>query len=187
MCCHKKENFRTGKRSRTFFRKLIGEHAILDGTQIDAKHNIVHTPHFDNGIVKILNSNEANLTAAEKTACKMFLVQAAPAAPAAGPAVLAAAGGKIDFMALLKKRKMETEQKGSAYINLSFIPTGSVDVETSFSSAKYIATDQRSRLLPVTLETLMFLKHNRRFWSVAQVHEALQLADNILYDDEDDE
>eukprot|EP00731_Ephydatia_muelleri_P004732 Em0002g908a len=71
------------------------------------------------------------------------------------------------------------------YINLSFIPTGSVEVESLLSTAKYIATDYRARLLPVTLEMLMFLKHNRRFWDVSHVHEALQLPDSELFDDDD--
>eukprot|EP00731_Ephydatia_muelleri_P019260 Em0012g85a len=85
----------------------------------------------------------------------------------------------------LKKRKMNAEKKGSNYINLSFIPTGSVEVESLLSTAKYIATDYRARLLPVTLEMLMFLKHNRRFWDVSHVHEALQLPDSELFDDDD--
>ena len=63
-------------------------------------------------------------------------------------------------------------------------PTGSVEVESLLSTAKYIATD-RARLLPVTLEMLMFLKHNRRFWDVSHVHEALQLPDSQLFDDDD--
>ena len=84
---------------------------------------------------------------AEKNACKMFLIEPEPAAPAA-----AAADGRVDFQAALKKRKMDAEKKGSNYINLSFIPTGSVEVELLLSTAKYIATDYRARLLPVTLE-----------------------------------
>eukprot|EP00731_Ephydatia_muelleri_P013152 Em0007g462a len=80
---------------------------------------------------------------------------------------------------------MDAEKKGSNYINLSFIPTGSVEVESLLSTAKYIATDYRARLLPVTLEMLMFLKHNRRFWDVSHVHEALQLPDSELFDDDD--
>ena len=31
----------------------------------------------------------------------------------------------------------------------------------------------------------MFLKHNRRFWDVSHVHEALQLPDSELFDDDD--
>ena len=153
---------------------------MLKDTQIDAKHSIVHSPHFENGVVKILN-NEEKMTHAEKNACKMFLIEPEPAAPAA-----AAADGRVDFQAALKKRKMDAEKKGSNYINLSFIPTGSVEVELLLSTAKYIATDYRARLLPVTLEMLMFLKHNRRFWDVSHVHEALQLPDSEMFDDDDE-
>ena len=117
-----------------------------------------------------------------KNACTMFLIEPEPAAPAAAAA--AVADGRVDFQAALKKRKMDAEKKGSNYINLSFIPTGSVEVESLLSTAKYIATD-RARLLPVTLEMLMFLKHNRRFWDVSHVHEALQLPDSELFDDDD--
>ena len=169
--------------ARACFDVLIDTHGMLKDTQIDAKHSIVHSPHFENGVVKILNNEEEKMTHAEKNACKMFLIEPKPAAPATAAA--AAADGRVDFQAALKKRKMDAEKKGSNYINLSFIPTGSVEVESLLSTAKYIATDYRARLLPVTLEMLMFLKHNRRFWDVSHVHEALQLPDSELFDDDD--
>ena len=97
--------------------------------------------------------------------------------------------GKIDFTGLLKKRKLDSSNKVSAYIDLNYIPCTSIDVESLFSMAKYmyITTDHRARLLPVTMEMLVFLKHNRHFWTAAHIHEALQLSDNIaLFDDADD-
>ena len=110
--------------ARACFDVLIDTHGMLKDTQIDAKHSIVHSPHFENGVVKILNNEEEKMTHAEKNACKMFLIEPEPAAPAAAAA--AAADGRVDFQAALKKRKMDAEKKGSNYINLSFIPTGSV-------------------------------------------------------------
>eukprot|EP00731_Ephydatia_muelleri_P015850 Em0009g274a len=93
----------------------------------------------------------------------------------------------LNSMGLLKKRKLDSSNKVSAYIELNYIPCTSVDVESLFSMAKYITTDHRARLLPVTLEMLVFLKHNRRFWTAAHIHEALQLSGNIaLVNDADD-
>jgi len=63
-----------------------------------------------------------------------------------------------------------------------------------FSEAKYTLTDHRHRLLPVTLEQLIFLAYNREWWDQATVHQAIGIVDgaddgkeNIDADDEDDD
>ena len=153
---------------RTLFDAIIVKHDIFSGSQINSTHSIVHSPDFENGIVKIINNEEVSMTSSEKKACKMFRIEEEPVAALVDVNM----AGKIDFTALLKKRKLDIAKKATN-IDLNFIPTGSVDVESLFSTAKYIATDHRARLLPITLEMLMFLKHNRRFWSLHEIHEAL--------------
>eukprot|EP00731_Ephydatia_muelleri_P000864 Em0001g864a len=75
---------------------------------------------------------------------------------------------------------------GGIWCSVVFANSGFTSkVESLLSTAKYIATDYRARLLPVTLEMLMFLKHNRRFWDVSHMQEALQLPDSELFDDDD--
>ncbi|KAL5468847.1 hypothetical protein EMCRGX_G029970 [Ephydatia muelleri] len=153
---------------RTLFDAIIVKHDIFSGSQIDSTHSIVHSPDFENEIVKIINNEEVSMTSSEKKACKMFRIEEEPVAALVDVNM----AGKIDFTALLKKRKLDITKKATN-IDLNFIPTGSVDVESLFSTAKYIATDHRAHLLPITLEVLMILKHNRRFWSLHEIHEAL--------------
>ena len=141
---------------RTLFDAIIVKHDIFSGSQIDSTHSIVHSPDFDNGIVKIINNKEVSMTSSEKKVCKMFRIEEEPVAALVDVNM----AWIIDFTALLKKRKLDITKKAT-YIDLNFIPTGSVDVESLFSTAKHFATDHRARLLPITLEMLMFLKHNR--------------------------
>ena len=123
------------------------------------------------------------MNSVEKNACNKFLLHVEHAT--AGN--VADVDGKIDFTGLLKKQNLDSSNKVSAYIDLNYVPCTSVDAESLFSMAKYITTDHRACLLPVTLEMLVFLKHNHRFWTAAHIHEALQLSDNIaLFDDADD-
>eukprot|EP00731_Ephydatia_muelleri_P013200 Em0007g510a len=60
---------------RTLFDAIIVKHDIFSGLQIDSTHSIVHSPDFENGIVKIINNEEVSMTSSEKKACKMFCIE----------------------------------------------------------------------------------------------------------------
>ena len=63
----------------------------------------------------------------------------------------------------LKKRNKTSE------ISCKWIPPTSNICERSFSVAKQIRSPQRSRLFPVHLEGIMFLKLNPQYWDVKVV------------------
>jgi hypothetical protein len=89
-------------------------------------------------------------------------------------------------------KKAKTAASGpvaSSYYNLEFIPLGTIQAESFFSTAKFVLSDHRRRLLPITFEQILFLKYNRRFWDMTTVHEALGLADTVDddYGAEDDD
>jgi hypothetical protein len=199
---------------RTICVELIGVHKGLKGSHIDPNHEIVANKHLENGIVKIINGVESTLTEDEQWECRIFLrdqdadqqgnrIKAhehvrkqvfhsdlsdlAEGAPAGE-------GNKqrVDFDAALGKRKFEADQARlrSKYIDLTFILAGSIDIESLFSTTKRIATWDRGKLLPRTLEMLVFLKQNRRFWDIEAVREAMDLpelpADDLEADEQND-
>ena len=86
----------------------------------------------------------------------------------------------------LKKAKPSGPTK-SKYIDLSWIYVGSIFAESFFSACKYVLSDHRRSLLPVTFEQIVFLKYNRRFWDEMLVHDALGLAKAVDGDDDDDD
>jgi len=142
-------------------------------TKIMAIDDIVHQPAFETGIVKIINHQEATLTASQKHACKCFLLN--NRAPPAD--VDDAAEEELDIVEEFEKRRKLNDQSGefkSKYCSLLFIPTGSVRVESVFSTAMYVLSDHRRSTLPVNVEMQMYLKYNRRFWDEALVHMAMQ-------------
>ena len=70
----------------------------------------------------------------------------------------------------IEKKKKSLCQGRSAYADLAFIPNGSQYVEALWAITKFIVSDHRKSLLPRTLEILIFLKMNRRFWDINEVH-----------------
>jgi hypothetical protein len=55
-------------------------------------------------------------------------------------------------------------RKSTAYQDVSFIPVGSVCVESLFSIAAHVFDARRLATLPVHVEDQMFLRANRFLW-----------------------
>ena len=60
----------------------------------------------------------------------------------------------------------------SPYKNVDFICGSAAEVERLWSIAKYILTDNRSRMTPAMFESLLFLKTNEEYWDMSMVMEA---------------
>ena len=79
---------------------------------------------------------------------------------------------------LLKRRKIEkATETQTEYIDCKFILPTSNLLERFFSSATFTYSDLRQRLLPMNLESQLFLKMNYRLWDEALVADCLKLAD----------
>ena len=76
----------------------------------------------------------------------------------------------------LKRQRMQQSTK-SAYNDTRFLLPTSNHVERLFSMSKRIFTEKRRRLLPRTLEALLFLKQNRTLWNMALVSIVVNSAD----------
>lgn len=182
--------------ARSMFDALIEGNNIFLGSHIDASHPIVRNRCFEDGIVKIINSLENSLTEEESAACACLRrVRDQVAVPDPDLAVVEdhgqanIAANRIDFSAMLKKRKADAlDVRGeSMYLDLCYIPTGSVSVESMFSISKYVVMNHRQSFRPRTLEMLMYLKLNRRFWDVESVQEALAMGGDLDGDGDDDD
>ncbi|EGZ17922.1 hypothetical protein PHYSODRAFT_503539 [Phytophthora sojae] len=68
---------------------------------------------------------------------------------------------------LSARKKPRTAQK--KFGGVRYIPPTSNAVERLFSVAKHTLSNNRQGMLPVHLETVLFLKLNRRFWNAGTV------------------
>ncbi|KAG3243579.1 hypothetical protein PI124_g11599 [Phytophthora idaei] len=68
---------------------------------------------------------------------------------------------------LAARKKQRTAKK--MFDGVRFIPPMSNSVERLFSVAKHTLSHHRQRMLPIHLETVLFLKMNRRFWDANTV------------------
>jgi len=117
---------------------------------------IIHSPLFESGIVKILNREINLLSTAEQDAVQCFIKpekekQEVPE--------------KTSFAKeVLEKKRKRILENCEDYTCLKFIPCTSNTCERTFSASKYILTPERQRLLPVNFEMILYLKINRSNW-----------------------
>ena len=133
-------------------------------------------------IVKIQRNQEALLTTAEKNSVRRFQVES-------NAEVVAELAGE-DLDSRLKRKRQLSSSKTSDYINLDWIPPTSDIFERFFSKVKLVLIDLCKSLMPVTLESILFLKVHMGIWSTTKfVTKAIrrQLVINSDSDDSSDE
>jgi hypothetical protein len=69
----------------------------------------------------------------------------------------------------LKRQRMQQQSMSSGYLDTRFLLPTSNHVERLFSMSKRLFSTKRRRLLPRTLEALVFLKQNRSLWDLSLV------------------
>jgi hypothetical protein len=106
------------------------------------------------GLQKLSLKNEDKLTMDEETQLSKFLL----------PTVEELQVESLSFAnSILKQASKPPEKK---YINVNFIPAGSVMVESLFSIVGHMFTDRRLSTSPVHLEEQVFLRINSSLWNV---------------------
>ncbi|KAL0236319.1 hypothetical protein GEMRC1_002901 [Eukaryota sp. GEM-RC1] len=118
--------------------------------------NIIHSPELENGIIKISERNEANLTINELE-CFLKQQQNSVISPSSESSFASRLRGLVDVPAT------------SQYIDLSFIPSTSNALEGLFSRAKLTVGCLRTRLSAESLEKQLFLLYNRTHWTANTV------------------
>ena len=147
-------------------RTLLEVRAIFDGLlenypsmhhYISGESSFVHSPAFENGIVKVQSEQLDDILEDEKELLEPFLQSNIPTlvSPTKPTSLSAQALSRI------KRRKVTTK-----FVSLEHIPPTSNIVERLFSAARLVLTDYRKSMDPYTFECLMFLKVNRSKWDI---------------------
>jgi hypothetical protein len=142
---------------RVLFDAIIEEHPNLSH-HLSSNADIVHSPHFESGLVKVTRDGDnCNLSRLEKLALERLKIDRA---------INPSPQKDMSFAERALKRFRVQER---LYQDISFIcPTSNI-VERLFSTAKLVFSDLRRSLLPRNLEMLLFLKLNRDLWDLGLV------------------
>ena len=84
---------------------------------------------------------------------------------------------------LSKTKKQRTV--ASEYIGTKWIPCGTCEVERLFSTCKNIYSAKRQNMTPETMEILLYLRVNRKYWDVSVVQQIVNKVVSIDVDEEE--
>lgn len=148
-------------------------------TYIQDNADIVDNPDFERGVVKIQSFLKHTLTDNEKEAvkhlkkanCEVVDAEQANGGPQINPGTMSPS----TVARLQEERQLIAQQTADEYVDCSFILGSVAVVERLWSLSGHILTPERSRMLPINLEALLFLKENKRYWDVHLVQKALDL------------
>jgi hypothetical protein len=145
---------------RNIFEEMLKYYPSME-YHLSKDGKIVHSPEFENAIVKVIEDELNTLNTSEKESLEP-LRKSNNAAVEHSPIIH---GTQIAIQAL-KKKKINVQNE---YIDMSFIPPTSNIVERLFSAARLVLTDYRKSMSPYTFECVMFLKINRKLWDSSLV------------------
>ena len=132
-------------------------------------------PCFQNGVCKIQQGQWRTLTNAETEACEPLLKGNVGSIDSEIDQDTTPASPDLD-MRLKRICEKTPNHLDSPYIDCNFIFGSAAQVEQMWSQAKYILSQQRSRMTPLLFETILYLKINDRFWDMNTVKEAINMA-----------
>ena len=164
--------------SRCLFDALINEGFELH--HLNQDDAIVHSPDFEGGILKISRGKEEKLTANEERIMRPFIRRQDVNDEEEG-----AVEDNVDFASevLNKSKKARKTPEISKYVDLSWIPATTNDVERLFSHCRRVFSMFRRAMTPQTLEILLYLKANRGYWTIKDVSHVV----HGDYDDDDED
>ena len=140
----------------------------------------VHSPDFENGIVKIQGGVEDALTDAEKRAVKGFLIEDEQIEDE--DAQSEDLGFADQLLASSSSRKRaRARAMTSAYRDTRHVHPTTNALERLFSRCKLNMTALRKKMDPDSLDMLMFLKANKELWPDAKAVQ--RLLDSLTPDD----
>ena len=152
---------------RTLFDEVM---VLYNGTseRLGLDASIIHDKVFKNAILKIQKGEENTLTTEETI--KVSTLRTTQKKGEAINAVIS-----LDSLAerALKKRKVFSVES-SLYGDTRFIVPTSNMCERLFSEAGYGRNSRRLRLLDTHFESQLFLRSNKRFWDLKEIHEILK-------------
>ncbi|KAG2874627.1 hypothetical protein PC115_g24104 [Phytophthora cactorum] len=129
---------------------------------IGPRTNIVYSPDFESGCVRVLRGKVDRLTRSEKAALQPF------AAATPDNARENMTDGQESFVESLRNRRRLGEESVEYEQRKSIPPMPNV-VERFLSVARVKFGHQRHGLLPRTLEAILFLRENCEYWDASTV------------------
>lgn len=138
---------------------------------------IVHSPNFESGVIKILSCK--GLTDAEAQACAKLRKQTSIDGQIEDEATNNGTLSTAERLNLNRKRRRLIAQglrnPEYEYVDASqYLCATSNVCERLFSQGKYVLTPQRKHMSPILFEAIMFLKKNIDYWDIRTVGAAIQ-------------
>jgi len=149
---------------------------------------IVHYEHFSKGLVKLQSGKSKDLTEDEKIAMRPFLVRDVED-DAEEDAQSQSEDDEEDAdgwaQRTISKNKKQKKEIIGEYIPIKWIPCGTCEVERLFSTCKNIYSAKRQNMTPETMEILLYLRVNRKYWDVNLVQNVVNNV--VIIDNKEDE
>lgn len=154
---------------RDLFDALIAQKPeVAKYLQADAE--IVKSPVFERACVNVLLGREGSLSDDEKTMLEPLAPEDAPPSSSSETTAL---GKGFAAIALEQARRLrQTTSRFSDQVSM-IAPTSNI-VERFFSQAKAVVGMHRQAMTPLHLESILFLKVNRMYWSAATVRKVVR-------------
>jgi len=157
---------------RTSFDSLIDRYPCME-RHLAKNASIVHSPDFENAIAKMQgNLPFSRLSLNEKKAIEFYVESAVEekesdsdeGVPPAFASIVAMASAQAEAEQRVKRSRINGQIRPMRHLS----PTSNI-VERLFSNAKLIMTDQRRKMDPSTLETILMLKLNKDLWDARDI------------------
>ncbi|KAL0251489.1 hypothetical protein GEMRC1_000702 [Eukaryota sp. GEM-RC1] len=158
--------------SKSAFSILHAKYVTMNTyTMYNPPSSIVHSPHFENAIIKISEGNESCLTIHERNSVSRLLkedrpLESAPRLSSSPDTSISAPqmSSSPDNSISNQLKSIKDAPSSSDYINFAFIPATSNALERLFSRSKLSGGCLRTRLSAESLEKQLFLLYNRSHW-----------------------
>ncbi|KAG2962369.1 hypothetical protein JG687_00008468 [Phytophthora cactorum] len=144
------------------FDAFIEKHPVV-GTYLSADAAIIKDPDFESACVLALSGRIEGFTGDQQLMLHPFETTPQAVIPDSTAGHPQSFADKV----LAARKKQRTAKK--MFDGVLFISPMSNSVERLFSVVKHTLSHHRQRMLPIHLETVLFLKMNRRFWDANSV------------------
>ena len=137
-------------------------------------HELVTSPDFEKGVVKIMNGQSEGLTVREQNECSCLLKSKWPHLYPPDEDVIRlemvdSLGKFMKMKSAGQKRPCSDTKLDSKYVDCSFLTPTTVVVETLFSRCSRVLTADRRRMEPRLFEAIVFLRENKDWWDMELV------------------
>ena len=148
---------------RVLFDAIISKYPSMKHYLSPDSH-IVHSPCFENAIVKSLNGSE--LSSEEMESIHSLQSDNPVEVTGGNESVADMSFAQLALYRNDKNKEMKKDMYGFSHIQ----PTSNIS-ERLFRCANNVYSDNRKRMDPVHLEETLFLRYNKNFWNMKTVHD----------------